>query len=408
MSKVTQEAMLILKEAIQELEAPKGSVLSGVQKLSRAAKILGNDKIDIWCKIQLGDTKYTYPLQKFLNALVAQTEKKTKTTDKEVNDTLEELKKISLSKEHYSTEELNIKLSKHGGGYVNIGFVEATYTDLIRKKSGNDGTYYLNSLINHLNYVRKVAHSKATSLYNSIAFSDVPQTGFDILKHAIEDKLLDLNPELAEKLMIAFKSVSTNNPEEWSQALSTCRRFLEGIADQLYPARDETFKGRSVNQQNYINRIWAFMDQAIESETNKDAAKAHVDYIGSYLQRLYKLSNKGVHTELKKIEAVKTVFHTYLLVADLLDYLNAKPNMPKGKPNVHKLSLDEIQCLLNVSKTIAKEIIKLRVEKGKLEVNDLKSINGVGEKTVAKAKDLLSFEAEETVGTVPVLLMKEE
>jgi predicted flap endonuclease-1-like 5' DNA nuclease len=33
------------------------------------------------------------------------------------------------------------------------------------------------------------------------------------------------------------------------------------------------------------------------------------------------------------------------------------------------------------------------IQKGKLEVSDLKSINGVGDKTVAKAKDLLSFEA---------------
>ena len=392
LSKINQEALLILKESIQELESPKGSVLSGVQKLSRAAKILGNDKIDIWCNIQLGDTKYTYPLQKFLDALVAQNEKKTKATDKEVNDARKELKKISLSREHYSAEELNIKLSKQGGGYVNIGFVEEKYTDLIRKKAGNDGNYYMNSLISHLNYVRKAAHNKATILYNSIAFSDAPQTCFDILKYAIEDKLLDLDPELAEKLMIAFKAVSTNKAEEWSQALSTCRRFLEGLADRLYPASDKMFKGRSVSQQNYINRIWAFMDQAIESETNKDAAKAHVDYIGSYLQRIYKLSNKGVHTELQKIEAVKAVFHTYLLVADLLEYLNCKSNMTKGKPNIHKLSLDEIQCLLNVSKTIAKEIIKLRVLNGRLEVSDLKSINGVGDKTVVKAKELLSFE----------------
>lgn len=35
------DAIKLLEESLEQLENPKGSVLTGVQKLSRAAKILG-------------------------------------------------------------------------------------------------------------------------------------------------------------------------------------------------------------------------------------------------------------------------------------------------------------------------------------------------------------------------------
>lgn len=77
---------------------------------------------------------------------------------------------------------------------------------------------------------------------------------------------MDLDPEIAEQLMLAFKSVSSDSKEEWSQALATCRRLLESLADKLYPATEENIKGRTFKQNQYINRIWRFMDVSIESK----------------------------------------------------------------------------------------------------------------------------------------------
>jgi hypothetical protein len=169
--------------------------------------------------------------------------------------------------------------------------------------------------------VRKKAHELASQIYNQLKFSGTVSNCFDILKNAVDDKLLDLNPAIAEQLMLAFKSISSDKEEEWSQALTTCRRLLEGLADELYPASKEKFNGRTVGQGQYVNRLWAFMDGAIQSESNKDLAKAHIDFLGSWLDKVNKLTNKGVHAELDRIEAVKSVFHTYLVVADLLEYV---------------------------------------------------------------------------------------
>lgn len=194
--------------------------------------------------------------------------------------------------------------------------------------------------------------------------------------------------------MLAFKTVTSSSQEELSQALTTCRRFIESLADILYPATDEKINGRVLGKQNYINRLWAFMDKAIESESNREMAKAHIDYLGSWLQRIHKVSNKGVHADLDRLEAIKAVLHTYLMVGDILSYLNKGPNIPPKIINIHAATLDELQSFLDVSKNQAKEIIKLRVQKGKLTPKDLLDIKGIGKKTIEKAEEVFSFELE--------------
>jgi len=126
------------------------------------------------------------------------------------------------------------------------------------------------------------------------------------------------------------------------------------------------------------------MDKAIESDSNKALAKVHVDFLGAWMEKTNKVANKGVHADVVQLEAVKAVFHTYLVIADILDYLTDLPK--KGvRPSINDATMDEIEAILNISRSTAKEIIKARVVHGKLDVEIFKKISGVGTKTVEKA-----------------------
>lgn len=381
-------ALQLIEETLKELESPKGSLLSAIQKLQRTADIINDEDTKIWCAIQLGDDKYTTPLKLFLKFLIDNKNTTTKTYEEKLSKHIKVLSDTGIkSGVHYSNEELTLKSNESGGGYNNIGFIEEKYADLVRKKEGNDGTYYKNNLNQHINYVRKKAHELASQIFNQLKFSGTVSNCFDILKNAVDDKLLDLNPAIAEQLMLAFKAISSDKEEEWSQALTTCRRLLEGLADELYPASKEKFNGRAVGQGQYVNRLWAFMDGAIQSESNKDLAKAHIDFLGSWLDKVNKLTNKGVHAELNRIEAVKSVFHTYLVVADLLEYMS-NTKITVSKPDINKATLDELEALLNINRAIAKEIVKARVREGKLDLDILKNIKGIGAKTLSNIQEV--------------------
>jgi DNA uptake protein ComE-like DNA-binding protein len=385
------EALRLLDEALKELESPKGSVLSGTQKLSRSSALLGNADIQAWCAVQLGERSYVLALQKLLTALSTKDDPKSEKSKKAIADAVKALDALKLKHEvHYSNEELNVKASESGGGYISIGFVEERYADLVRTRKGNDGTYYKNNLYTHLNYVRKKAHDFASVLYNQLKFSGTVKNCFDVLKSSVDDKLLDLNPALAEQLMLSFKAVSSEKDEEWSQALTTCRRLLEGLADELNPASTEATKGRSLTQAQYVNRLWAFMDKSIESDSNKELAKTHVDFLGAWLEKTNKLSNKGVHAEVSQVEAVKAIFHVYLVVADLLEYLDKSP-AKTGKKDINTATIDDLEALLDISRATAKEIVKARISKGKLDKEILKGIRGIGPKTLEKAAAAFSL-----------------
>ena len=318
-------------------------------------------------------------------------EKEQQAIIEKINNELDKInEKLNIN---YSLEEIAIKADKSGGGCSNIGFVEERYNDLVKTKKANDGIYYKVNLLKHISYVKREAHNKANKLYNKVAFSDAPQTVFDVLKDEIDDKLLDLDPELAENLMLAFRGVTTGKSEEWSQALTTCRRLIEKLADNLYPPTDKKIKGRSLRKNQYINRLWAYMDKAIESKSDKQLAKSHVDFLGKYLEALHKKTHKGVHATLTRYEAIKAVMHTYLMVGDILNYLDG-PSRRDKKPNIHKVSLDELQSFLDVNKNIAKEIVKLRANERHLDEKKLGTIKGIGPKTIAKAKESFSFDNE--------------
>lgn len=369
--KKKKEALRLLEEALKELDSQKGSVLTAIQKISRASSLLENKNIVTWCEVQLGNIIYTRPLKEYMDLLIkANTNTdNSKELKKKISTTRENLDKLGITKEIYSNlEELAIKYQESGGGYNNIGFIEETYVDLVRSKIGNSGTYYKKNLNEHISYVKKKAHNFASKLYNEVKFSDTVNNCFDVLKVEIDDRLLDLNPEIAEQLMLAFKAVSSNKKEEWSHALTSCRRLLEGLADELFPASDEKVNGRVLKQTQYVNRLWAFMDKAIQSDSNKALAKAHIDLLGSWMEKTNKLTQKGVHASVTQIEATKTVFHTYLVIADILDYLDKDTNK-KDKPDINTASLDDIEVLLDVSRNIAKEIYKVRVQEGYIDID---------------------------------------
>lgn len=76
-----------------------------------------------------------------------------------------------------------------------------------------------------------------------------------------------------------------------------------------------------------------------------------------------KITNKGVHDEVSQLEATKAVFHIYLMLADLLEYLDPSAVSKTTKPKITDVTLDEIEALLNVKRDVAKAIVIARVSK---------------------------------------------
>ncbi|NHC04333.1 helix-hairpin-helix domain-containing protein [Acinetobacter sp. 187] len=388
------EAIALLNDALKELESAKGSVTVGVQKLSRASFLLEDKTIYVWSEIQLGNQRYIYPLKELFEFANKEYEKTKKTVDinnEKVEKILTTFKDEGVDYKFILTSKfVELKDSTSTGGLdhsINILEDQLPYL----KKNGNDKTLYLTNVQKHIDYIKKKAHEYCVMLSNKYKYSDTSIGCFDLLKNAVDDKLLDLEPELAQQLMLAFKGISSKNSEEWSQALTSCRRLLEALADKLYPPNNNVINKRTFKANQYINRLWQFMSESIESESNRDLAKMHVDYLGSWLEKNYKMTNKGVHAEVSQLEATRVVFHMYLMLSDILEYLDPSQISNNSKPSLKNATLDDFEVRLNVKREIAKAIYKVRIEKnGSLTFDDLNEIRGIGVKTLQLAKEQFS------------------
>lgn len=203
------EALKIIEEGLKELESAKGSVTVGVQKLSRAAKLLNEDEIVAWSEIQLGSTRYVSALQDFSEKIDEEYKKEEKPQnmdDPKFKKNLDKLKELSIPLSEIP-ELHRFKSIKATGGYHSVEFIEERYAFITKLKQFTDHVYNLTDLKRHLQYIRKKALDYLTELDTKLRFSGTITSSFDILKNAVDDRLLDLDPEIAEQLMLAFKSV---------------------------------------------------------------------------------------------------------------------------------------------------------------------------------------------------------
>jgi hypothetical protein len=168
-------------------------------------------------------------------------------------------------------------------------------------------------------------HSVLLVRLNEILSSRLAQLAEDILL-----RLGDLNPQLPFILYAAFKTFySVQTPEEISQIALSCRRFIEGLANTLYPAKDEKVNGRDVGAKNYRNRLWAYIAERLDtSEQTRDLVKTGLQDLGSRIDKMDLLANKGLHANITLLEVDRLLIALVTVTYDLLSLTPPPTEVP--------------------------------------------------------------------------------
>jgi hypothetical protein len=125
--------------------------------------------------------------------------------------------------------------------------------------------------------------------------------------------LEDLNPQLFNALGAAVSALERAQTEEdVAQAATSGRRYIEKLAEVLFPARKESFKGRKVGNAEYRNRIWAYIDE------NTGGDLTRLQGLGEEVDRLVETFNAGLHGDGVKPRILQALADTGVLTAGLL------------------------------------------------------------------------------------------
>lgn len=123
--------------------------------------------------------------------------------------------------------------------------------------------------------------------------------------------LEELSPKLFNALGAAADRLGrAETDEDVAQAALSGRRYLEQLADALFPARPSEAGKRSLSKAAYKNRLWAF----IEANT-KDASI--LEHLGRTVDRLAEIMNEGLHGSRDRSGIGRALVETAALTVEL-------------------------------------------------------------------------------------------
>lgn len=129
--------------------------------------------------------------------------------------------------------------------------------------------------------------------------------------------LEDLSPRLFSTLGACARALTlATHEEDLAQAGLSARRYLEQLADALFPAQKESFKGRSVTLEKFRNRLWAYIDSSLPDETVGNGST--LSTLGKEVDRLFEEMNAALHGVPDKARLNKALVDASTLSAALL------------------------------------------------------------------------------------------
>jgi hypothetical protein len=160
-------------------------------------------------------------------------------------------------------------------------------------------------------------------IYNQLTYSNTVEDIFTEKRKIVDVKLLNLCPETIRKFSSIFLNMDSNNPEDWANAVHTCRRILKEVADNLYPPKPESiFIGKKeikLGEEQYVNRLIQYIESKSKSSTYNAVVGSNLSYIGNRIDSVNNAACKGTHDKINLNEAKSYVIYTYLLLGDILN-----------------------------------------------------------------------------------------
>lgn len=228
-----------------------------------------------------------------------------------------------------SIETLRIKLAASSD--PNISLTSANPHQFLMAPAGNANertniTTLIHNKTRILAQVKGALYNYILTIYNKLVYGNIVEDIFTESRIKVNEKLGEYCPKAIEKFVSVYENMSSNNPEDYANAVHSCRRILVDFADALYPPSSTPLqvngKFIKVDADHYINRLIQYISSKSKSKTYNDVVGTDLSSIGERLDAINDAVCKGTHAEITKDEATRYIIHTYLLISDIIALKN--------------------------------------------------------------------------------------
>ena len=108
---------------------------------------------------------------------------------------------------------------------------------------------------------------------SELQFGGITEYLMEQIRKETDEKLSTIDSKLTDEVQSLYLNLTSNNPADWSKVGHSSSKILKSLADFVYPPTDKKYIAKNnesyvVNEQCFINRLYAFLDMHTSNEAN--------------------------------------------------------------------------------------------------------------------------------------------
>lgn len=298
-----QHKLALAEELLADIELSRTTASAVLLKAARLARLVGDDEISDWLQLEL----YGYDNSSLGSEYADRTGRwEDPDAGKGYFQGLAELEGMISA---YESRLDGLRLPDVSGEWASVALRETRNDQAATAR-----------LVSRLTGIRAkviaLLHQFAARTYYELAFSQRQEELFAHARAQVDALLAPLGGDTLAKVDSIYQRLAEGDDEAVSQALTTCRRLIDAVADSVYPPRAEPVQLGNVElqagSQHHRNRLNLFVASHTGSKSRRDKLRRT-------LSDLYERVSAGVHADVSRDEARFLFLATYLFLGEVLN-----------------------------------------------------------------------------------------
>lgn len=316
---LSEHSLQLATELLEDIELSQAPISTVVFKAARLARLVHDDEVQRWLGMELRG----YSNDGFGRQYMARTGRWINPDeDSGYWQSVVDIDTQITSHETLLAASMPSHLS--GEGIIGALVQARTYQSRIVKSIAD--------LARVRSKVLALLHHFVTTRYYELAFSQQQAGLFESARLQVDALLSPLSGDTLAKVDSIYRRLGENDDEATSQALATCRRLIDTVANAIYPPRGAPVMvaGQEVHlgPPHIKNRLNAYIRDNTASDSRRDKLRRR-------LADLYERVSAGVHSDVSSDEARFIFLNTYLFLGEVLS-LHAGSALRSGGQQTEK------------------------------------------------------------------------
>jgi hypothetical protein len=176
-------------------------------------------------------------------------------------------------------------------------------------------------MVNDFERLRTAVHNYVTEVNIALSVGEYTEGLFEDTRVAADRFIREHCPRAGEQLLAINEKLDYYNPDSFSEALLAVRKILAAVADAIVPVQEPHYKDRKgmerqIGPDQYLNRIFSYLEQNSKSDPFLTMIEAEMTYIFAKADHpADKL--RGLYEPVSRDDVELAIIHMYLVVAEI-------------------------------------------------------------------------------------------